>query len=169
LEVFVNNINDDPFAQVTQGFLKIDAPYFRICRCNIHSVFFDCHEEINYPQHVSWAVTDARDFKDRHLTEFETLENLACQEYSGSLHQQLVYLYVATMVGQFEKATVFALILEAVGPEKPDVYQRVGLAALNHRLTPVESENVWRMFYDRPAKQPTISLKLWPRKTVTII
>jgi hypothetical protein len=97
----------------------------------------------------------------RHLTEFESLENLACQEDPDSLHQQLAYLHVAMMViSIFSQATVFDLIIEAVGSEKPNLYQRVGLAYLNYRLLPVEGDHVWRM----GVKQPTLALKVWPRR-----
>jgi hypothetical protein len=65
----------------------------------------------------------------------------------------------------FSEATIFALILEAVGSEKPNVYERVGLAALEYHLKPAEGDHVWR----NGVKQLTLPLKVWPRKTVTII
>lgn len=166
MEVSVNNVNDNPLALVTQGFLKIDTPYFRICRCNIIPSFSDCREEIEDEPHALWRVIRGDEFKDRHLTEFETFENLACQEHPVSLHQQLTYLNFRTMVlNDFSEGIVFALILEAVGSEEPNLYERVGLAALKHRLIPVEGDHVWR----NGVKQPTLPPKVWPRKTVTII
>jgi hypothetical protein len=137
VEVSVENVDDDEFGQVISGKMVIEAPCQTICSCDVPPSFFDCYvqgnsRDISYG--CSLSVEAIRDCNAK------VIAGLKCVEATTTIHEELLYLHVASHGDPSWNRVALALLLKGVEGNNNSIFQRVGLGMLRE---PVRTDSLW--------------------------
>jgi hypothetical protein len=143
----IQNIDSDPFGQVTGGKLQLTTRCTEVCSCMIQPCFFDCHSDGQNPA-LNYDILR----RGYNITAQDTPECDECTVYfhfgrSCALqpkadHKNYLYVHILS-----HSVFAFALVL-AEAPGDTGEYKRVGLAIL---------------------KEAADTSLIWPSMTLTII
>jgi len=151
--VSVMPLHQDIFGQIRTGVLEISAPCYKICRCNIPSSFFDCHQP-NEPN-ISRIYDMLLETRSRSgfagetaLRESCTMERIMereCRQGTDVIHQGCVLLHIAS--GEMNRLA-FSLILETVPPEETGEFRHDQVSSVLEHMKRPQTKSRTRAFMD---------------------